>query len=158
LCLSVFCVFCGGYDLLSPELLFDVAYVSLRKIKFWNFEFCTLRIVGALLTMDHFLNWQNFQGKNSEKFFKNTLWTGEHVMLGLNCLEPNQQQSVHAHSGADKFYYVLSGKGRFVVGDEEKTVEAGTVVLAPASVPHGVTNIGSERLSLLVAIAPGINK
>ena len=108
--------------------------------------------------MNHFLNWQDSQGENSEKFFKNTLWTGAHVMVGLNCLEPNQQQPVHAHSGADKFYYVLSGTGRFTVGDEEKTVESGTLVLAPATVPHGVTNIGTERLSLLVAIAPGINK
>jgi quercetin dioxygenase-like cupin family protein len=108
--------------------------------------------------MNHFLDWHDFQGSNSEKFFKNTLWTGEHVMVGLNCLEPNQEQPVHAHSGADKFYYVLSGTGRFTVGDEERTVASGAVVLAPANIPHGVTNSGAERLSLLVAIAPGISK
>jgi quercetin dioxygenase-like cupin family protein len=108
--------------------------------------------------MNHFLDWHDFQGASSEKFFKNTLWNGEHVMVGLNCLEPNQQQPLHAHSGADKFYYVLSGKGRFTIGDEERTVESGTVVLAPANIPHGVTNSGEERLSLLVAISPGINK
>ena len=106
--------------------------------------------------MNYFLNWQDFQGVNSEKFFKNTLWSGEHVIVGLNCLEPNQKQSVHAHSGADKFYYVLSGNGTFTVGEEEKTVTAGTVVIAPANVPHGVTNTGADRLSLLVAIAPGV--
>jgi len=77
-------------------------------------------------------------------------------MIGINCLEPNQTQPVHAHAGADKFYFVLNGVGSFVVGEEERTVEAGTVVIAPAGVPHGVTNIGAERLSLLIGIAPGI--
>ena len=77
-------------------------------------------------------------------------------MIGLNCLEPNQSQSVHAHAGADKFYYVLSGRGSFTIGDEEATAESGTVVVAPAGVPHGVRNTGEKRSSLLVAIAPGI--
>ena len=106
--------------------------------------------------MSHFLNWRDFEGSTPEKFFKSTLWQGEHVMVGLNCLEPNQTQPVHAHSGADKFYFVLSGSGRFTIGDEEKTVDTGTVVVAPAGIPHGVINTGTERLALLVAIAPGV--
>ncbi len=106
--------------------------------------------------MSHFLNWQDFEGSNTEKFFKTTLWQGEHMMVGLNCLEPNQTQAVHAHTGADKFYFVLTGQGSFTVGDDEKSVATGTVVVAPAGVSHGVTNTGAERLSLLVAIAPGI--
>jgi mannose-6-phosphate isomerase-like protein (cupin superfamily) len=103
-----------------------------------------------------FLNYLDFEGANPEKFFKATLWQGEHVMIGLNCLEPNQTQAVHAHQGADKFYFVLSGVGKFSVGEEERTVESGTLVIAPAGVPHGVTNTGTERLSLLIGIAPGI--
>ena len=106
--------------------------------------------------MSNFLNWHEFEGSNPEKFYKTTLWQGEHVMVGLNCLEPGQVQKVHAHAGADKFYFVLSGRGTFVVGDEEQTAETGIVVVAPAGVSHGVTNTGTERLSLLVAIAPSI--
>ena len=106
--------------------------------------------------MSNFLNWRDFEGSASEKFFKTTLWEGQHVMVGLNCLEPNQTQPVHAHIGADKFYFVLTGSGSFTVGEEVKTLESGSVVIAPAGVPHGVTNSGSERLSMLVSIAPGI--
>jgi quercetin dioxygenase-like cupin family protein len=106
--------------------------------------------------MSSFLNPRDFEGANPEKFFKSTLWQGEHVMVGLNCLEPGQTQSIHAHAGADKFYFVLSGRGEFTVGEERRTVEAGTLVTATAGVPHGVTNTGDTRLSLLVAIAPGI--
>lgn len=106
--------------------------------------------------MSYFLNWRDFEGSQAEKFFKTTLWQGEHVMVGLNCLEPDQTQPVHAHTGADKFYFVLSGCGVFTIGDDEKTLQPGALVIAPAGVSHGVRNAGDERLSLLVAIAPGI--
>ena len=106
--------------------------------------------------MTDFVDWREHAGANSEKFYKTTLWQGEQVMIGMNCLEPHQSQSVHAHQGADKFYFVLAGSGRFTVGDEEREAVEGTLVIAPAGVPHGVTNMDDERLSLLVAIAPGI--
>ena len=106
--------------------------------------------------MSYFIDWHEHTGTNPEKFYKTNLWEGQHAMTGLNCLEPNQSQSVHAHQGADKFYFVLEGTGRFKIGDEEREAVAGTLVIAPAGVPHGVTNTGGKRLSLLVAIAPGI--
>jgi quercetin dioxygenase-like cupin family protein len=106
--------------------------------------------------MSHFLNWRDFEGVDPQKFYKTTLWQGAHVMIGLNCLEPNQVQPVHAHQGADKLYFVLSGLGQFTIGDEQQTAATGALVVAPAGVPHGVTNQSDERLSLLVAIAPGV--
>lgn len=105
--------------------------------------------------MSHFVDWRGHAGTQAEKFFKTTLWQSEHIMVGLNCLEPNQTQSVHAHQGADKFYYVLEGEGKFTVGNEERNATAGALVVAPAGIAHGVTNVRGERLSLLVAIAPG---
>jgi len=104
--------------------------------------------------MSYFSHWREHTGSNPEKFYKTTLFPGEHLMVGLNCLEPGQTQSAHAHEGADKFYLVLAGTGIFTVGAEERQAEAGTVVTAPAGIKHGVTNSGNERLSLLVAIAP----
>jgi quercetin dioxygenase-like cupin family protein len=106
--------------------------------------------------MSHFLNWRDFEGVDPQKFYKTTLWQGAHVMIGLNCLEPDQVQPVHAHQGADKLYFVLSGQGQFTIGDEQQTAATGTLVVAPAGVPHGVENQSDERLALLVAIAPGV--
>ena len=106
--------------------------------------------------MDYFMNWREHSGSQPEKFYKTTLWQGEHVTVGLNCLEPQQTQGVHAHKGADKFYFVLEGRGRFTIGDVEQEASSGQLVIAPAGVSHGVRNTGSERLSLLVGIAPGI--
>lgn len=106
--------------------------------------------------MDYFWNWKEHVGSRPEKFYKTALWQGKHVMVGLNCLEPNQTQPVHAHQGADKFYFVLEGAGRFTIGEEEHDAGSGSLIVAPAGVLHGVTNTGNDRLSLLVAIAPVI--
>ena len=104
--------------------------------------------------MNHLLNWREHAGASLEKFYKTTLWQGKHMMVGLNCLEPGQTQKLHAHDGAEKFYFVLEGSGRFTVGEEENEADQGSLVVAPAGIPHGVTNNGSSRLSLLVVIAP----
>ena len=106
--------------------------------------------------MTSFFDWREHTGSQMEKFFKTTLWHGDHVMVGLNCLEPNQVQRVHAHQDADKFYFVLEGSGHFTVGDEEREASTGSLIVAPAGVLHGVRNSSGERLSLLVGIAPGI--
>lgn len=104
--------------------------------------------------MNHFFDWRGHSGTQEEKFYKTTLWQSDNMLVGLNCLQPGQTQKTHAHDGADKFYVVLEGSGKFTVGDEQQYAETGSIVIAPAGIPHGVTNEGSERLSLLVAIAP----
>jgi quercetin dioxygenase-like cupin family protein len=108
--------------------------------------------------VDYFIDWRSHSGASPEKFFKATLWHGEHMMVGLNCLEPSQEQATHAHTGADKIYYVLEGAGQFVIGDHVQEAEAGVIVVAPAGIQHGVKNAGAKRLVLLVAIAPPTGK
>ena len=78
---------------------------------------------------------------------------GKSLFLGLNCFEEGQSQAVHTHAGADKFYLVLSGRARMVVGDEARDAVAGEVIWAPADVPHGVER-AYERTVLLVGMSP----
>ncbi len=103
---------------------------------------------------NNFINYKDFIGYNPEKFFKNTLVKSERLMLGLNCLEPGQVQKVHDHTDQDKFYFVLEGSGSFVVGDQEQTASVGILVWAPAGIAHGVSNLSSDRLVILMGIAP----
>jgi mannose-6-phosphate isomerase-like protein (cupin superfamily) len=87
------------------------------------------------------------------KATKADLFLGRFLFVGLNCFEPGQSQSVHLHGGSDKFYVVLNGKARMVVGEETREVGAGTVIWAPADVPHGVET-ALERTTMLVAMGP----
>ena len=86
---------------------------------------------------------------------KADLFRGAHLFAGLTCFEPGQSQSVHTHAGADKFYFLVTGKARMTVGSETREASAGDLVWAPAGVPHGV-ELALERTVMLVAIGPGL--
>jgi quercetin dioxygenase-like cupin family protein len=87
------------------------------------------------------------------KAAKVDLVRGNGLFVGLNCFEPDQTQAVHAHAGADKFYLIISGKARMIVGDDTFVAETGDMVWAPADIPHGVAS-ALEQTVMLVAIAP----
>jgi len=84
---------------------------------------------------------------------KSDLVRGVSLFLGLNTFETGQRQAPHVHDGADKFYLLLSGKARMIVGDETREVGPGIVVWAPAGEPHGVVE-ALERTVMLVGMAP----
>ena len=100
------------------------------------------------------VHYSDHVGAKPDKFYKTTLFQAKHLLLGLNCLEPGQVQAVHDHADQDKFYYVIEGRGSFTIGEMTAEVGPGHVVWAAAGVPHGVENRGSERLTILVGIAP----
>ena len=104
--------------------------------------------------MASLLDCRDYVGTAAEGFYKTTLFQSERLLLGLNCLEAGQHQPVNGHENEDKFYLVLEGAGEFQLGDETQAASAGNVVWAPAGVSHGVTNTGSERLVLLMGMAP----
>ena len=104
--------------------------------------------------MENFTDYRKHVGSVPTKFFKSTLFESPRLLLGLNCLEPGQAQAAHEHSDQDKFYFVVEGEGEFSVGDETRPAGPGVTVWAPAGVAHGVANRATERLVLLVGIAP----
>jgi len=95
---------------------------------------------------------------SEEKMKKNGLFDSPHLFYDAYCLLLGQSQKVHAHEGSDKVYYVLSGTGRFTIGDEEDDLGAGHAVIARAGVPHGVRNETEENLVLLVTMAPKLSQ
>src|SRR5438270_13563409 len=65
------------------------------------------------------------------KMTKLDCFRSDRLLIGLNCFEPGQEQTVHTHAGADKFYLVVAGKARFAVG--HPTLEARTGDPIPAT-------------------------
>ena len=104
--------------------------------------------------MTHFFDPAWLAQFDPARMTKIDLARGEHIFLGLNCLEPGQSQKVHAHAGADKFYLVVSGKARITVGAETREVGPGALVWCPADQPHGI-EAAIERTVLVVGMAPG---
>ena len=85
----------------------------------------------------------------AERYTKTDLARGQHLFLGLNCFLPGQSQAAHTHASADKFYLVLSGKARMLVGAEQVIAEAGDLVWCPAGVVHGVEEALEESVIMV---------
>ncbi|MCY4110091.1 MAG: cupin domain-containing protein [Chloroflexi bacterium] len=94
---------------------------------------------------------------SDQKLKKNNLFDRDRMFCDVYCFEPGQEQRVHDHGGADKFYYVLEGSGTFIVDDDRRELGEGDLVLAPARSVHGVINDSGERLRCLVVMAPSPN-
>jgi quercetin dioxygenase-like cupin family protein len=95
---------------------------------------------------------------SADKMQKVNLFETQRLFADIYCLEPGQEQKRHAHSGADKIYFVLEGTGRFQIGDDNRELSADQIVLAPEGVEHGVRNESQARLVVLVFMAPNPNK
>ena len=91
---------------------------------------------------------------SAEKMKKNGIFETERFFCDTYCFEPGQSQSPHSHAKEDKVYYVVEGRGSFTVGEEEREVGAGEIVLAPAGQSHGVANRSQQRLVALVFVMP----
>ena len=85
--------------------------------------------------MNTFADYRDHVGALPDKQFKSTLFRSGHLMLGLNCLSPGQEQHLHEHAGQDKFYFVVEGTGRFVVGGRPDRLGPGMRIWAPAGRP-----------------------
>jgi mannose-6-phosphate isomerase-like protein (cupin superfamily) len=75
--------------------------------------------------------------------------TGEEIGARVSVI------AVHASPGAgprlhrhpyEEVFVVLDGEATFTLGDHERVVRGGEVVVAPAGVPHAFTNTGSTPL------------
>ncbi len=74
------------------------------------------------------------------------------LSVGLYVLPAGARDPQEPHT-EDEVYHVVGGKGRIRVGEEDRAVEAGTVVFVEAGVDHRFHSI-EEDLTVLVFFAP----
>ena len=74
------------------------------------------------------------------------------LSVGIYCLAAGQEDTQSPHS-EDEVYYVVSGRGRIRVGDQDAPVRAGSVVFVAANEVHRFFDI-TEDLEILVFFAP----
>lgn len=89
-----------------------------------------------------------------EKMQKIPVFESDKMFFDQYCLLPGQAQKVHHHELEDKVYVVLEGEALFDIGGERERLGAGSAVMAPAGVAHGVRNASDEPVVVLVAMAP----
>ena len=91
---------------------------------------------------------------SAQKMCKTNLVDTASLFCDVYGLEPGQSQAGHRHTIGDKLYYVVAGTGRIRIDADEREVQPGDLVCAPAGSDHAVHNPGPQRLALLVVMAP----
>lgn len=70
-------------------------------------------------------------------------------------LPPGAATEPHYHPRTEEIYYILTGRGRMRIGEEEREVGPGDGVAIPPGVPHRIVNLSTEAdLVFLCCCAP----
>jgi mannose-6-phosphate isomerase-like protein (cupin superfamily) len=92
------------------------------------------------------------QQKDSNKLYLEFLKVPD-LSMGLYVLPAGGTDPQSPHT-EDEVYYVVSGRAKIKVADEDRSVEAGSIVYVAKNVEHRFHSI-EEELTLLVFFAPG---
>jgi mannose-6-phosphate isomerase-like protein (cupin superfamily) len=77
----------------------------------------------------------------------------EWTLGGASSDDPQWMAPLHIHNDDDEAWYVLEGRLRVRVGDEDHDVPAGGAVLGPRGVPHTFCNPGPEPARIIVVMS-----
>ncbi len=71
------------------------------------------------------------------------------LKMGHTTVYPTGKTTGHAHDDTEEVYFVISGKGRMVIGEDEFPIQAGDALYVPLGEYHETYNTGIEPLKLL---------
>ena len=91
------------------------------------------------------------QQKDSNKLYLEFLKVPD-LSMGVYVLPAGGSDPQSPHT-EDEVYYVVSGKGKIKVADEDRIVQAGSIVYVAKNVEHRFHSI-EEELTVLVFFAP----
>ena len=81
------------------------------------------------------------------------VFSGDGATLAWTTLEPGHQPRPHSHAH-EQIVYIVSGRARFRVGDEEAIVGPGEMLVVPPNVEHWAETIGDEPVLDLSIFSP----
>jgi mannose-6-phosphate isomerase-like protein (cupin superfamily) len=88
------------------------------------------------------LLWKRFSDGN---MMYSDLASFEHVTV-----PPGGNVGLHVHSRTEEIYFIISGRGRMRVGDEEREVGRGDLILTPLHTAHAFHVLGDEPATFIV--------
>lgn len=78
------------------------------------------------------------------------------VLTAAVCTNPGPGgPPLHSHTAVDELYYVLQGRYRFKIGEEEIEGGAGTFASVPRGTSHTFASVGPGEGQLLAITLPG---
>ena len=69
--------------------------------------------------------------------------------VSLAHLQPTLSYETHQHQDHEELYYIINGKGKIRIGDEESLFRDGDIIYIPERTGHTITNNGEETIEFL---------
>ena len=71
------------------------------------------------------------------------------LTMGHTIIYPTGRTTGHAHDDREEVYYILSGKGKMIVGDDEFPIKAGDALYVPPGEFHATYNTGIQTMAIV---------
>lgn len=81
------------------------------------------------------------------------VFSGDGATLAFTTLDPGHTPRPHSHPH-EQIVYIIEGRCRFVVGDEEVTVGPGEMLVVPPGIEHWAETVGDEPCVDLSVFSP----
>lgn len=84
-----------------------------------------------------------------ERRVRKALFKSPGVIAEMVCYEPGQDTVPHHHPKQDEIFYVVEGRGKILIEDQEIAVEPTSMVFVPAMKRHSVVADPDSRLVII---------
>lgn len=71
------------------------------------------------------------------------------LKMGYTIIYPTGRTTGHSHEDLEEVYFVLSGKGRMVIGEDTFSIQAGDAFYVPFGAFHTTYNTGIDPLKIV---------
>jgi quercetin dioxygenase-like cupin family protein len=106
------------------------------------------------MTESHIFSWSDFDAEHIPNIKCRTrVVTGENMQLIWAEFAPDGKYAMHSHPH-EQFSFMLQGRLRLTVGEEEREIGPGDMWHAPANVPHGGVVLGDEPVIFIDVYSP----
>lgn len=97
-----------------------------------------------------------FAKEKKGKTLRDTYWlidpensSSQILKMGYTIIYPDGKTTGHSHDDMEEVYFVLSGKGKMVIGEEEFPIKQGDAFYVPPGPYHVTYNTGILPLQIL---------
>jgi mannose-6-phosphate isomerase-like protein (cupin superfamily) len=73
----------------------------------------------------------------------------KNLTMGYTVIYPTGKTTGHAHDDMEEVYYILSGRGKMVIGGDEFAIQAGDAFYVPFGQFHVTYNTGNQPLAMV---------
>jgi mannose-6-phosphate isomerase-like protein (cupin superfamily) len=116
---------------------------------------------GKVVNMADAMRWEIPDAEPHHRYmglmFERDITPTVNMSAGFVVLPPGQeQQKLSVHEGKEEIYFVVQGRGRFVLDDEVVDVSRGTAVYVSPGCRHRAINTGEEPMELFWVNTPPV--